>query len=137
MTRRQYLLISLAFATAALGMMFYQYSKGHKSIENVKPDFTYAAPEFLDIYNEDEDKANEMFLGKIIQVTGIVNEIKEEAGVGSIIILDSGSLMESIQCEMSQQIAAGSVAKDQSITIKGYCTGKILDIVLNRCVIVE
>ncbi len=137
MKRKYYLYISLAFVLAVASILFLLYNKGHKSIVNMAPDFVLTASELLEAYSQDERRADDLYLGQILQVTGMVSEVKEDGNGSGVVILDTGSLMESIQCEMDLAFRHGQAAEGQTLSIKGFCAGKIMDIVLNRCVIVE
>lgn len=116
---------------------YYQYSRGHKSIDKIKADYSYTAEQFLEIYKRDEQKADELYLEKVIEINGVVKELNAEDGVVAIVSLATGSLFESIQCELATPLGNNNIKLGEHVKIKGYCTGKLMDIVLNRCVLVQ
>jgi len=47
----------------------------------------------------------------------------------------SGTAMSGVQCSLLDD--AGSVHKGDSITVTGFCSGYLTDVVLDRCIVKE
>ncbi|MDB5280158.1 hypothetical protein QWZ08_03690 [Ferruginibacter paludis] len=134
--------IILVVLVIAIPLSFYLYKEYHRKpadLSSVQPAAKLNAGAFLDEYEKDEANANHRYLGKTIQVRGTITEIvKQQDTLANVMIGDTAS-MHKVSCLLDKhhiglinQYKAG-----QQITIKGICTGFLMDVELNRCVIVE
>jgi hypothetical protein len=127
----------LAGALITLFILFKQYNKPHTDVYSSPPAYKVTT-NITEEFKNDEEKANDTYLDKIIQVEGIIESFDTANGNG-IIVLGSGNSMENIICNMdpSENRNILSLQKGQKITIKGICTGYLLDVVLVGAVIVK
>ncbi len=124
-----YILIIIVIA----GVVGYNmYNKDHKETKDATSDVVISPKELLAIYEQDEVAADAKYLDKIIEVKGIVKEINNVSNGGSI-SLDTGNEMASIICEFESAAAYANVKVGDEVKVKGFCTGKLMDIVLTRC----
>lgn len=136
--------IGLAIIAITGGLYGYQeYTRKNESLNYVKANFKIQANALVKEFEENEKKASEKFLDKIIAVSGTIREvIKDDKGYYSI-VLDGDENMSTVRCSMNSidQDEMGLLKKGNIIMIKGACTGfnadNLLgsDIILNRCVI--
>ncbi len=124
-----YILI-LLIAAGVFG--YYTYNKPHKETSGVKADFVVTPLALLQAYETDEIVADKTYLDKIIEVGGIVKAINQVDKGGSL-SLETGSEMSAIICEFESGEVISKISVGDSVTIKGFCTGKLMDIVLVRC----
>ena len=90
-------------------------------------------------YEKNEKKADKKFIGKIMDIEGqIMGLEKDEAGKG-VVILDSGNGMDGIMCtlENSETSKMSGLKEGQNIKIRGKCAGKMMDVVFNKCLLLE
>jgi hypothetical protein len=82
-----------------------------------------------------ENNANKKWLGKIIEVSGHISSINESGGYISINLM--GSSEGGVNCSfMKKDLDSGEkYNKGDSITIKGKCTGFLMDVNLVDCVV--
>lgn len=127
----------LAGALITLFILFKQYNKPHTDVHTSPPAYTVTT-NIIEEFKNDEEKANKTYLDKIIQVEGTIENIDTANGNG-IIVLGSGNSMENIICNMdpSENRKVLGLQKGQKLTIKGICTGYLLDVVLVGAVIVK
>ena len=95
--------------------------------------------DIVDLYENDEAKANKLFLDKTIQVKGAVTEIvNQQDTLINVFVGDTNSLHK-VSCLLDKRHfnSIKKYTEGQQITIKGICTGFLMDVELNRCVIVE
>lgn len=124
----------LALIGAAYG--YYLFHKPHQSVSDLSPAFTLQSQMLVNSFEKDENAANKLYLGKIIEVSGIVSE-KSKDEKGKLNITLQGADMAGIGCvfEQASQTKAATLAEGQKVTIKGICTGILLDVVLVDCVV--
>ena len=133
------LIIVLVGILGVGGYILYVFTKAPAEASNLKPDIIIDATKFFSTYEEDEEAANKVYLDKLIQVEGKVAEIfANNAGELNIILKEEGGFA-GVSCSFipkEQEKLAKLIAGDH-VKIKGFCTGMLMDVVLNRCVLVN
>lgn len=114
---------------------FYMYQKPRTSLNNIKPDFTLTAKNLYAAFQKDEKKAGQQFLGKIIQVTGTVDNA--EGTDSTITLLLAGDEMGGVNCSVrkSKEDREAIPTKGATIKVKGKCIGFLMDVNLVDAVI--
>jgi tRNA_anti-like len=115
---------------------YYQFNRGHESMASQKAELSTDAGRLFAAFGEDETKANTTYLGKTIEIKGKVSTSVQEDG-GTTITLFADSETGGVSCKLDPlaQHAQTSFAEGQEITVKGICTGYLMDVVLERCVV--
>ena len=143
MGTKKKIFIGFAIIAMTAGLYGYQeYTRKNENLSYVKANFQIQANALIKEFEENEKKANEKFLDKIIAVSGTIRDvIKDDKGYYSI-VLGGDKKMSSVRCSMdSIQDDIALLKQGNIIRIKGVCTGfnadELLgsDIILNRCVI--
>ncbi len=111
---------------------YYMYNKPHNETKGATSDIIISPADLLKAYETDEAAADVAYLDKILEVEGIVKSINT-LDQGSSLSLDAGSEMSAITCEFEAADALAAVKMGDKVKIKGFCTGKLMDIVLVRC----
>ena len=135
----KYLYILFILALLGGGAMYALYNKPHKNVAAAESDFTVAAPALLQAFETNEAEANKKYLDKVVQVKGTIKTISEEEPDSYTITLDAGNDMSGIICTVPKNQLKGPLKYQagQPITLKGICTGMLMDVVLVKCVIIE
>jgi hypothetical protein len=126
-------LLTIAFVAAGYG--FYLFNKKPADVRVLHAQYELAAAGLVKEYNTDEAAANIKYLDKVIAVKGNVMDVKTDATDLATVFLDSGDPLAAVTCSFYNE-EAGSVLnlpKGKEVTIKGMCTGKLMDVVLNKC----
>lgn len=127
------LIIGLVVATIA---MIYVFRPAKTNVSGKKPDFTISSTELFAAYSADEAKCDSMYIDKIIQVSGVVTAFISDSTNFSITL--EGDETGGIICSFSNKPEADQVPElGSECTIKGKCTGFLMDVNLNLCNIVE
>lgn len=127
-------LIALAMIAAAVG--FYMYNKPVESLENKKPDVTINAEQLLADYEENEQLANDKYLGKVVQVNGKVAEISTGEGKSKI-HLETSNPISVVITELDEGNTAEGLKIGDQATIKGMCSGYLSDVILVRSSVIK
>jgi RecG-like helicase len=139
-TWKKILLALVIIGFAAAGYGFYMYNKKPADVRTKAADFEMAAAALVADYNKDETAANLKYLDKVIDVKGTIAEVKLDSATGqATVILDSGDPMAAVTCSFYNEEAAAvkTLKKGAEVVIKGNCTGKLLDVILNKCSIAK
>lgn len=122
----------IAFILVSGAVGYFMYNKPHNETKGATSDVIISPADLLKAYESDEAAADLAYLDKILEVEGIVKSI-QVLDQGSSLSLDAGSEMSSITCEFEGADALAGVKPGDKVKIKGFCTGKLMDIVLVRC----
>jgi hypothetical protein len=114
-----------------------EYNRKPADLLDSKPAFTVAAAELVREFETDEAAANKKYLNKIIQVSGPISSLSSQQDTAIIVAI--GDENQQVGCVLNKKYAAiiGRYKISSLIKIKGICTGYLMDVELNRCVIVE
>ena len=107
------------------------YNKPHVDVAEASADITISANKILEEFSTDETTANTKYLEKIVEVKGVVTEARIEKGKG-IISLKTNDDFGSVLCHLSEESTKKmSIVKEgKTITVKGICTGYLMDVIL-------
>ncbi len=117
-----------------VGWAWHLYNKPHSSAAGESTDLSVAADSLYHQYQTDEKKADRQYMGKVIAVTGKLTDI-QRSGTAEIWILSAQPNGGGVNC----QLFAGTKPDRQPmpgdlVTIKGRCTGFLMDVNLADCV---
>jgi hypothetical protein len=136
------ILAGLGLISAALVWKFY-VNKPHEDIENASPAYSISVNEIWGKYNVNLQKADSMYTGKVIEITGSFSRTdKTDSLVYAVFVMEADSMFgdKSVRCEMLPKYneEASMLAGGSTVKVKGFCTGfDQTDIKFNKCSIVK
>ena len=130
----KYIKILLLVAAIGAATGFYLYNKPVKSTSARSVELTVKSDELFNEFSSDESSANVKYLDKVVAVNGTVTNIEQEDGM-QVITLNTASDMFGVICKMEPSENNNSVKTGDVITVKGICTGMLMDVVMVRCVV--
>jgi predicted extracellular nuclease len=133
---KKIILVLLAMGAIGGGIGFYLFNKPVSSLQNKKPDIEVSASKLIIDYEANEESADNLYLGKLLQVSGKVAEITSEAGKHKI-HLASGNPMSLIICEIEEGKDFGTLKPGDDAKIKGMCSGYLSDVILVQATVVK
>ncbi|HQW87621.1 MAG TPA: hypothetical protein PLH93_10565 [Flavobacteriales bacterium] len=95
------------------------------------------AAALLQAYTADENAANARFNGKVLLVSGTVREGKAPENGLVDVVLETGDPLAGVVCQFAQADVPSALTAGAPARIKGISTGLLMDVVLQRCAIVE
>ena len=132
------LLITLLVIVATSIFIYSKYEEPHTDITETVPDISLDSKLIIDEFISDENKANEKYLDQIIQLEGTIKEISSIRGK-TVISLGKGDVFGNVNCHMISEESdkQQNLKIGQTVTIKGICTGYLLNVILVRCVLIN
>jgi hypothetical protein len=117
------------------GWGLYVIDKPHHNVEGEDAVATQTATDMYKEFSMNESRANQKWLGKVVEVTGKISSISEAGKYISVNLMattDGG-----VNCSVlkSDLPADEKLNKGDSVTVKGKCTGFLMDVNLADCVI--
>ena len=128
---KKLLIALIILVIIAAGFGYYMYNKPLSSTSSMSTEFTMQAGELLEEFENDEEKANASYLDKVIEITGKIQKVESKNGTTSI-YLDSDNPLSSVIFQLEEPNS--TILEGQLITLKGICTGYLMDVVLVRAV---
>ncbi len=129
---RAILMGSALLILIAILIAFILYNKPQRSVENESA-IAITATQLFKEFEQNEEKANEMYLNKAVLVTGTVSEISLNQDGKTVLILETENPMFGVSCTMEGTLEGS--ASGSTIKVKGICTGYLSDVVLTRAII--
>jgi len=114
-----------------------EYNRGPKDVTQAEADVVIKAVDLTTAFSDDETKANGMYLDKAIAVSGVVKSVNVDESGAYTIMLAGSSELSNVSCLLDERHNddAKSVKVGTNITVKGFCTGVLSDVELNRCAV--
>lgn len=131
-------IVLAAGAVLLLGIVavVYVFNKPHASVTD--PAYFVDATELIAEFEEDESAADKKYVGKALQVTGRITDVIEKDNSFVILLGDSISVSR-VSCTLqnSDNGIAYGIRKDDLLSVRGICSGRLLDVVLTDCIILK
>lgn len=120
----------------AASVVYFMFNKPHTNVAKSKADISISAYTLINDFETDETKANTMYLEKIVDVTGVIAELSFHKEKG-IVTIKSEDVMGNVLCHLSKDESekVKELKEGATVSIKGICTGYLMDVVLVKCVI--
>ena len=138
MKKNKFTFISLFFIIVIIGLFFLlnQYNKPSVDVANLEADLVINVDEILMDFQKDEEKANLKYTNNIIEVHGEISEISTVDGNATITLKDN-EFDANVICNVQpmENKEALQLKKGDQVSLKGICTGYLLDVILVKCVI--
>ena len=132
-------IVIIAAGAASIGVGIYFWTKPVASLGKAKPDVAVTAVKLMDDYETDENVANSLYLGKIVEVTGNVKGVSGDEDRTEV-ILATNSILGDVSCNFESDVLSavdGQLLIEREAVFKCECTGYLSDVVLERCVPVK
>jgi len=114
------------------------YHKPHTVIATEKAAYKLSASELGEAFSKDEGLANALYAGKVLEVTGTLKEIIMNDNT-PILMMGEPSGMTSVSCYLQRENKdkARTLKTGTQITVKGVCNGFLVDVVLDKCILLQ
>jgi len=128
--------VGLTIAAVAGGYALMEYSRDVKGADDLHVVATLEAEQLLAEFTLDETAATAKYVGvteQAIQVSGTIRTM-EPTGDGKVtVVLETGDPLAGVTCEFAEAEVPLTWRSGSRVTVKGICTGLLMDVVLVRC----
>ena len=122
---------------AGFGTGLYLLKKGHKDLLKVDPDYKITAIELQKAFEDNETAATEKYVNSIIEVTGTVESVGTGENNATNISLKTSNDLSLIICTFPLEVNSLNISPGSPATVRGECSGYLMDVLLNNCVIIK
>lgn len=136
-TKKIILIVIAAIAIIGGGTATYLWNKPHRTAEDEKPFATVTANDLFNEFSADETAAFAKYQDKVIQVSGVVEEIKADASGNTDIVLTTEDILGKVICTLKVGATAQGAEVGTTVELKGICNGFLSDVLLNQGVVVN
>lgn len=113
------------------------FNKQHKDLSKANPDFVITATDLQKTFEENEAAATAKYVNKIIEVSGTIISVGTGENNVLSISLKTGSDLSSVICTFPAGTEQAKFSKGSRITLRGECSGFLMDVLLNNCVLIK
>jgi hypothetical protein len=131
------LFIVVFIALAIIMASLYFYNLKSKDLAKSKPDYVISSVLLQKEFEDNETTASTKYVNKIIEVTGIISALKPAENKSINITLLTGSDMSSVICTFPEIDDPSYFKPGVEITLRGECSGFLMDVLLNNCTIIK
>ena len=123
----------------SLSGYFSVYNAPKASVKEKAVDITLSATELFEAYSKNQTVADQKFIDQVVQISGQIFEIFTDQQGATVFLLATGGDEAGVLCtlELGEKEKVSSKKVGDVITLKGVCTGMLMEVVLNRCRVVE
>jgi hypothetical protein len=125
--------VVLLIGLVGIGVGLYLFRMPHKDLGKAKPDFVITAVDLQKAFEENESVATAKYVNKIIEVSGTIESVKPGEGNSLNVTLKTGSDLSSVICTFASGSNTSKLTGGSQVTIRGECSGFLMDVLLNNC----
>lgn len=132
------LFVVFFLAVAGIGVALYLYNLKSADLQKAEPAYTITAFDLRNAFEKDEAAASEKYVNKVIEVTGVVcTVLSGEENTFNISLNPGNDGMIFIICTLQKTEGTSMPRVGENITVRGVCSGYLMDILMNNCVIIK
>jgi hypothetical protein len=113
------------------------YNKQHKDLKKIKPDFVITATDLQKAFEDNETSATSKYVNRILEVTGVIESVNTGKENILSVMIKTGSDFSSVICTFPLTADTTKFIVGDQVTIKGECSGFLMDVLLNNCVLIK
>jgi len=106
-----------------------------QKVQSQAPSYTLSANQLYNEYNSNEVAADSKYKGKVVIVTGTIQDIGKDIMDDAYIVIGGGGFLDGVQCTFTkgEQSSVARLSKGQSVRVKGEVAGKMGNVLVNKC----
>lgn len=138
MKKKSLLLAAFVVAAIIAFVVWNQFLRTAPSMKRLSPEFEVNAVSFYEEFETDETAANTKYLNKIVEVEGEVEGLNHEGETKPQVSLrTSGFGVVKCTLESSDSEAYAKLKTGDKVVIRGECIGILLDLLIERSIILS
>ncbi len=133
----RFFLAAAFIITVIVGLYGYrEYNRSLPDTHHLEPAFRLDASALIKGFETDEPKANAKYADQTISVHGVAHAI-QTTDTTATVFLNDGYSGTSVVCQFGRESnkEINNLKKGDLVTIKGICSGYLMDVVMVRCVL--
>ena len=124
---------ALVIALIGVSSAFYLYRKPAEHVVTANSVYTLSADQLFKEFQLSEATANQKYLNQVITVKGRIADLSAVDSLGINIVLATDNPLFGVNCQVPGGDESGTLKPGDKVSIKGLCTGILMDVVLIKC----
>ncbi|MEQ1587819.1 MAG: hypothetical protein ABL895_18175 [Cyclobacteriaceae bacterium] len=116
------------------GVIYLMYNKPHRNPATETP-IKVSATELFKSFESNETEANQLYLDKVLEVTGKITEVSSNQNGMPVLALETENIVFGVRCTMENGELITQVG--ETVTVKGICTGYLSDVIITNAIRVD
>lgn len=125
------------FLTIGVVIAYYLYNLKPADMNRIKPDYILSSDALLKEFEENEAVANKKYINRVVEVTGEISSIISGENNSLNVSLKPAGNISSVICTFASKDDLEGYEPGQKISIRGECSGYLLDVLINRCRVIK
>ena len=100
-------------------------------------DIEVSARKLFADYQANEIAADETYNGKVLQVSGTIRDIGNDLLDNAYISIAGDQYFGDVQCFIADKAVVAKLRKGSFVTVKGECDGLLMNVILQRAIVIE
>jgi hypothetical protein len=137
---RIFILVTIILFVSGLSVGLYFFNKQHKDLSKTEADYVLEAHELVTAFIANENAASGKYVNKVIEVTGLVTSVEIGSADSTLSLTLTGPGVNSgVICTFNGVTDKSQVSfkNGKRLTVRGECSGILMDVLLNNCAIVS
>ena len=135
-------MIAVGATVVVIGGIFAlkEYNRKPAGANDGNVEHQVSAQSLFQDFQTDEQAATAKYVGEseqVIEVSGTIREIDPTGEGIQNVILETGDPMAGVVCEFDEKILPATWEAGDDVTVRGFCKGMLMDVLLQRCVAAE
>lgn len=131
------LFVVFLIAVGGILAALYMYNMKPADTAKTRPDFVVTAIVIQKEFEDNETTASAKYVNKVVEVTGTIASVKQAENNSVSITLVTGSDLSSVICTFTTLTDPSKVKAGDIVTIRGECSGYLMDVLLNNCSLIK
>ena len=121
----------------AIGAFVMTQPKAELDVNKTKAVLEINASNIYKSFSDDEVKANELYAGKVLEISGTLQAVDQDSDGNYKVTLDTDRQMGNVVCTLENHSPNTVKALEigNSIAVKGICTGYLFDVIIDKAII--
>ena len=118
---------------------YHEYNRKPADLSDVAAQFKITADSLVKLFETNEQKANLLYLGKPIDIKGLIAEIHNQQDTILNLTLGKEKNLHRVSCliDVNHTNDFKNYKVGDNVMLRGICNGFLMDVELNRCVVVK
>jgi len=136
--KRKIVLVIAVFAISVISLIsLYIFRETETNISNSIAEHKLSAIELFKKFEEDENQANMLYLGKIIEISGTIISIDQTENHETMLIFRESDEIFGVLCTLAKTDKnKKKLVVGKKVKLKGVCKGYLSDVIVNNCIII-
>lgn len=109
------------------------YNKKHLDTSKAKPDFVLSSIALEKEFESSETAASAKYVNKVLEIKGTIVSVTPADSSNTNISLKTENELSSVICTFHMLEDPSMFKAGEEITIRGECSGFLMDVLLNNC----